>query len=480
MSILVIDIGTTGVRAAVVRDDGSLDHVHHRRTPPEVPFPGLVEFDAVALADAALEVATATITAAGPVSAVGITNQRASTVMWDRHTGAPIGNALGWQDLRTVFDCLTVNADGFHLAPNQSATKAAWLRSNLDAERQHDVCFGTIDTWLAWRLSNGEAFITDATNAGVTGLCTSDGTDWDDRVLDRLAIDRSSLATIVDSSGPLATAHALPGSPPIAALCGDQQASLIGQGCVRPGMAKITFGTGGMLDLCVGDARPTIDHRGRAGTFPIIAWRHDNALTWGLEAIMLSAGSCVEWLRDDLGIISEPAESHALAATCASSGGVVFVPALMGLGTPMWDFGARGLLIGLTRGSGRAEICRAVLEGVAHRGADLIEAAESDAGVTLDTIRVDGGMTANPTFLESLANATSRRVEVSPVLEATTLGAGFLAGVSAGTWTSLAEAASTWRPAQIVEPTTPLDRGRWTEAVRRSEAWEPELSALDF
>ncbi|MGZ8764678.1 MAG: FGGY-family carbohydrate kinase, partial [Acidimicrobiia bacterium] len=260
----------------------------------------------------------------------------------------------------------------------------------------------------------------------------------------------------------------------------DQQASLVGQGCVRPGLAKITFGTGGMLDVCLGPDRPAFKTRGKAGTFPIIAWRNAGRDTWGIEAIMLSAGTNVEWLRDDLGVLATSAESHEIAQQCTDTGGVVYVPALLGLGTPQWDYGARGTVLGLSRGTGRAELVRAVLEGIAHRGADLVESAEADAGLLIPTLRVDGGMTANPTFVQALADAAQKPVEISPVEEATTVGAGFLAGLAIGTWTSEDDLAATWMPRERVEPGAPLDRDRWREAIRRSEGWIPDLSGIDF
>jgi glycerol kinase len=276
-------------------------------------------------------------------------------------------------------------------------------------------------------------------------------------------------------------ASALPGSPPIAGIAGDQQASLVGQGCLRPGLAKVTFGTGGMLDLCVGSNRPTFETRGGGGCFPIVAWQRDGKITWGIEAVMLSAGSCVEWLRDDLGILTTSAESEAVAAACETTGDVWFVPALLGLGTPTWDFGARGTLVGMTRGTGRAEVVRAVLEGIAHRGADLVEAAEEDAdGVAVESLRVDGGMSANSVFVQALADATQRPIEVSPELEATTLGAAYLAGLATGVWKDEADIAARWSPKAIVEPTSTPDRARWHAARDRAAAWVPELSALDF
>jgi glycerol kinase len=295
-----------------------------------------------------------------------------------------------------------------------------------------------------------------------------------------LRVPLSVLPDVVDSSGIVGAATALEGAPPIAGIAGDQQASLIGQGCVRPGMAKITFGTGGMLDMVLGGNRPAFDTTGDAGTFPIVAWRRDGAVTWGIEAIMLSAGTNVEWLRDDLGLIASSAESEQVAAQCDTTEGVMYVPALLGLGTPYWDYGARGTLLGITRGTERTHIVRAVLEGVAHRGADLVEAAEADGGTQLASLRIDGGMAANRLFVQALANSSQKPVEVSPQLEATTLGAGFLAGLATSTWGSEDEIAATWHPACIVDPAATVDRERWHEACRRAQTWIPELSALEF
>jgi glycerol kinase len=480
MSILVIDVGTSGLRAAVVRPDATIAFDQHRELLPDTPAPGLVEFDATRMADVALELARAVLAEGGPVDAVGITNQRASTIVWDRATGEPVGPALGWQDLRTVSTCLVLQADGLGVAPNASATKAAHLLDEADPDRSRDLCVGTVDTWLAWHLSEGALHVTDATNAGVTGLQRGDGRDWDDRMLDALRIPRATLPTVVDSSGVVGEATALPGAPPIAALVGDQQASLIGQGGVRRGLAKITFGTGGMLDLHLGEERPRFDRQGRGGCFPIVAWRRGGVTTWGVEAVMLSAGTNVEWLRDDLGIIATAAESHDVASRCETTDGVVYVPALLGLGTPRWDYGARGTLVGLTRGSERPQIVRAVLEGVAQRGADLVDAAEADAGLTIPSLRVDGGMTDNATFVQALANAAQRPVEVSPVKEATTLGAAFLAGLAVGTWGGWDDIAATWQPRAVVDPDGVLDRERWAAAVDRAAGWIPELSSLSF
>ncbi len=480
--ILVLDVGTTTLRAAVVDDDLAIVALSARQSPPDTPMPGLVEFDAAAMARVAVDAAGEALARAGAtVDAVGITTQRASTIVWDRATGEPIAPALGWQDLRTVIECITAKAEhGLALAPNQSATKLAWLLDHVEGARDRDLCFGTVETWLAWTLSGGELHVTDHTNAAVGGLLLPDASGWNSKVLDVFGIPATVLPTVVDSSGVLGPASVLPGAPPIAALVGDQQGSLVGQGCVRPGRAKATFGTGGMLDICRGPEAPASAQRGAHGTFPIVAWSHAGALTWGVEAIMLSAGTNVEWLRDDLGLLATSAESHDVAAAVATSDGVVYVPALLGLGTPAWDYGARGSLFGVTRGTTRAHVVRAVLEGVAHRGADLVAAAEADTGLAIESLRVDGGMSENPTFVQALADATGRPIEVSPVVEATTVGAAFLAGLAVGRWSDIADADRAWRPSRVVEPSAPLDRAAWSKALERSAAWIPELSALDF
>jgi glycerol kinase len=483
--ILVVDVGTSGVRAGVVDPDGAIHHINYVEVLPSSPAAGFVEFDASAMASAVLEVAGATLSGTGPVDGVGIANQRASTIVWDRASGEPVGPGIGWQDLRTVGTCLVLRDQGIRVAPNESATKVSMLLDMADPDRSRDLCFGTVDSWVAWTLSGGALHVTDATNAGVTGLLAHDGSGWDDTMLDALRIPRSVLPSIVDSSGAVGDARALAGAPVICGIAGDQQASLVGQGCTRPGLAKATFGTGGMLDLCVGELRPGFVRRGGAGTFPIVAWQRAGLKTWGVEAVMLSAGMCVEWLRDDLGIIDDAADSHRVASACDDTGDVWFVPALLGLGAPVWDFGARGTYVGITRGTGRPEMVRAVLEGVAHRGADLLEAAEADTGMTIETLRVDGGMSANPTFVAALAEAVGRRIEISPVAEATTLGAAYLAGMALGVWADEADVAAAWRPSAVIEPQeTDLKRtatrSRWLAARERAVATVPELSALEF
>jgi glycerol kinase len=477
--VLVVDVGTSSVRAAIV--DGDARVVAERRAAllPTSPAPGLVEFDAAEMARVAIELATLALEEHGAVGAVGIANQRASTIVWDRTTGQPSAPGLGWQDLRTVGRCLELSGTGVRVAPNHSATKAEHLLDLVDPDRSRDLCIGTVDSWLAWSLSGGALHVSDATNAQMTALRTPANDAWSASMLEVLRIPDAALPRIVDSTGAIGLASVLPGAPPIAGLIGDQQGSLLGQGCVHHGDTKATFGTGGMLDVVIDGPRPDFD-AGRAGTFPIVTRRTAGTDTWGLEAVMLAAGTNVEWLRDDLGIITTAEESDAVAASCAGTDDVWFVPAPLGLGTPHWDYGARSTLVGLTRGTERAQIVRAVLEGVAHRGADLVDAAERDAALHVARLKVDGGMAANNTFLQALADAVQRPVEVAPVREATTLGAAFCAGRAIGLWSSDDDLAATWRPARVVEPGALTDRDRWREAVACAEGWIPALSALEF
>lgn len=446
----------------------------------------MVEFDAGRLGSVILELASAVIEDVGVPDVVGITNQRGSTVVWDRDTGEPVGPAHGWQDLRTIGDCLTLQAEGLRLAPNMPATKAKWLLDTFDPNRSRNLAIGTVESWVASVLSHGALHVSDPSNAGVTGYWNEQG--WDGGALEILGIPGRMLPTIVDSTGVCGQASALVGAPPIGALIGDQQASLVGQGCVERGLAKFTFGTGGMLDVCLGREEPSFEARGPRGTFRIAAWRDPRGVAWGIEAIMLSAGTCVEWLRDDMGLIGSASDSDTMAASVPDTGGVMFVPALLGLGTPEWDYGARGTLTGLTRGSTAAHVVRAVLEGIAHRAADMHEAAEQDAQLPLTSLRVDGGMSDNATFMQSLANITGVTIEVSPVREATTRGASLLAGVAVGVHANVESTSALWEPSRRVEPETSStglaarsdQRGAWTEARTRAEGWIEGLSAISF
>jgi glycerol kinase len=477
---LAIDVGTTSVRTALVDETGAVSNAHQRGLTISSPQPGEVELDAAEIGRTVLELARRTVDEGGACDVVGVTNQRATTILFDATTGAPVGPALGWQDLRTVIDCLVLQGQGLHLAPNQSATKVRWLVEHA-ARPQSELRMATVETWVAHLLTEGRSFVTDHSNAAVTGLVSVDARRWDPTTLEVLELESGLLATIVDTMGDHGRATVLAGAPPITALIGDQQASLFGQSCVRAG-AKITFGTGAMLDLVRGNDGPATMTRLASGCFPVVVASRGGDLTWGVEAIVLSAGACIEWLRE-LGLVSDPAECEPLAESVTDDG-VTFVPALSGLGTPWWDFGARGGFFGLTRGSTRAHLVRAVLVGIAERGADLIEAARAETGLDLDEVRVDGGMTANGFLLQHLADASGARVAVSSEREATTRGAGLMALVGAGHLT-LDDVEGLWRPARVFSPRTSeahrvSGRDAWRSTVARAERTIPELSSISF
>ncbi len=485
-AVLVVDVGTSSVRSSLVTADGAVRSTRQLAVLPTTPEAGIVEVDPTAIAGAVLETADAVLEEAGEVRAVGVTNQRATTVLWDAATGQVVGPGIGWQDLRTVVDCLVLQSEGVRVAPNVSATKLRWLVQHAPPElvAGGTLRFGTIDTWVVSVLSRGELHVTDATNAGVTGLVDADLADWDAATMAVLGLDASLLPSIVDTFGVVGEATALRGSPPIACLVGDQQGSLAGQGCIAPGQGKLTFGTGGMLDQVLA-SRPSFAARGGAGSFPIAARRGGGEVTWGLEAIILTAGTCIEWLRDDLGVIASAADTDAIAASVEDTAGVRFVPALLGIGTPEWDFGARGGFYGLTRGATRAHLVRAVLEGIAQRGRDLVESARTDGGAPFEALRIDGGMSANGTFVQLLADATGTAVEVAPVLEATTRGAGLLACVGAGLLGDVSAIAATWSPSRVVEPVSDPthreeDREAWLRAKHQALRTIPGLSDVSF
>ncbi len=482
MSALAIDVGSSSVRTALVSDAGVVSHVHQRRLTISSPQPGELELDAAEIGRAVLELADLTLADGGPCDAVGVTNQRATTLVFDPLTGAPVGPTLGWQDLRTVLDCLVLQGEGLRLAPNQSATKAKWLVANAARDAQ-SLRFATIETWIAWLLSSGASHVTDRSNAAITGLVNVGVDHWDPRVLELLGLDPAMMPRIVDTIGDHGTASALRGAPPITVLVGDQSASMFGQSIVHSG-AKITFGTGAMLNMVRGSQGPAAMTPYDSGCFPIVVRSQRGAVTWGLEGIVLSAGSALDWARDEFGIIDDVAASASVARSVSGTDGVWFVPALAGLGTPYWDFGARGGFFGLTRGSSRAHLVRAILEGVAHRGADLVDAAELETHTTIAEIRVDGGMTANEFLVQHLADVTGRPVAVSSEREATTRGAGLMALVGAG-FLSVDDVESLWLPTATVDPRLGDDernsaRAQWRTMVGRAAQTIPELSAVSF
>lgn len=490
-SILVIDIGTSSVRFAQYRRDDVVRREMRVPFPPQSPADGLVEFNAAHLARLVLDGCHRMIEQCGRFVGVGIANQRGSTILWDRRTGVPVAPALGWQDLRTIGLCFEMGAKGHRFAPNQTATKATALWDGIDPDRQRDLCVGTVDSWVAWVLSNGSRHITERSNAAISGMLTPDTLGWAPSTLADLRIPEAALPTLMPSWGELGVATALPGSPPILAMLGDQQASMLGQGCVSRGDSKMTFGTGGMFDMFLG-TQALGDTRSRDGCFPIVCWAAEPASPtagvpapqWGAEGILLAAGSAVDWLCEGLGLAPNPAATAEIAASVDTTDGVVFVPSLQGEGTPGWDFGARGTLLGLSRGTTRAHITRAVLEGVAFAADAVVRAASTDAELPVAALRVDGGMSVNPTFVQLVADATGLVVYPSPVVEATTLGAGRAAALALGWFGSTEDIArqpiTVDAPAPVEPGSDPINRTAWAEAAARSQAWYPELSAIQF
>ena len=479
---LAIDVGSTSIRTALVDDQGQVSCAYRDALSISTPAPGEVELDPREIRDTVFTLAKKTLDEGGPCDAVGITNQRATTIVFDPATGEAIGPALSWQDLRTVINCLVLQGQGLRLAPNQSATKAQWL-VEFSGRDARDLKFATIESWLTWHLSEGAAHLSDQSNAAVTGLVTLGGDTWDLTTLDALGLDVAMMPHIVPTMGAHARATALEGSPPITALVGDQSASLFGQCCVSSGV-KITLGTGAMLDLVGAQRAPTSMTALASGCFPVVVRSDADSVTWGLEAIALAAGSCLEWVRDSLGLISNVEESETLATSIDATDGVWFVPALSGLGTPEWDFGARGGFFGLTRGSSKAHLVRAVLEGIAHRCADLLDAAQRESATSIEELRVDGGMTANRFLLQCLANFTGVRVTVSPEREATTRGAGLMALVARG-HLSIDDVEKLWDPREVLVPQLLESeraqlRATWNVMVGRVEKTIPELSAVKF
>ena len=410
-SLLVIDVGTSGLRAAIVRPDATVAHVRHRSTPPATPFPGLVEFDAAAMARHVLELAHEVLAAEGTVGAVGIAAQRASTIVWDRATGVPVAPALGWQDLRTIGECLVAKAEhGLAIAPNQSVTKLAHLLDAHDPGRERDLCFGTVDTWVAWTLSDGELHVTDRTNAAVTGLLLPDASAWNPRVLELFRIPERMLPALVDSTGPIGPATALPGAPLIAGIAGDQQASLIGPGLrpPRPGQDHLRHGR---------HARRLRRHR-RAGVGGPQRPRHvpdrrlgggGDDVVWGAEAIMLSAGSNVDWLVEDLG----PArlgrrERRRRRSRCRRPTASGSCPPSSASAPPSGTTAPGAPSSASPAARPGPTWCAPCSKGSPNAGADLVDAAEADTGLEIPTIRLDGGMGANATFVQAVADATGR------------------------------------------------------------------------
>lgn len=487
-AILAIDQGTTSTRAMLFDPTGRPVGQAQREFEQHFPQPGWVEHDpediwrdTIAVADAALRAADRE---AGDIAAIGITNQRETTVVWDRTTGAPIHRAIVWQDRRTASACERLRAAG-HEALVQartgllidsyfSATKVAWLLDNVDGARARarrgELAFGTIDCFLLWRLTGGRVHATDATNAARTMLYDIHKQAWDQELLALFDIPASMLPEVRDNDASFGTAAAdlLGAAIPIAGMAGDQQAATVGQACFREGMTKSTYGTGCFALLNTGARALASKNR----LLTTIAYRVDGRAAYALEGSIFVAGAAVQWLRDGLGIIASARETEALARAADPAEAVYMVPAFTGLGAPYWDPHARGAILGLTRASGPAEIARAALEAVCYQTRDLLDAMAADGAARLDTLRVDGGMVANDWLLQTLADTLGVAVERPVVSETTALGAACLAGLRNGFYQGLEGIAGHWQCAGRFEPrmdqaTRAARYDGWRDAVRR-------------
>ncbi len=484
--ILVLDAGTTSARAIAFTAAGAIAASAGRPITQHYPQPGWVEHDAGeiwrASRDCLIEVADSI--GAPRIAAIGITNQRETIVFWDRSTGEPLAPAIVWQDRRTADACAALRAAGHEAAvqaqtgllldPYFSGTKIRWALDNWPpvtaALAAGDLLVGTVESWLIWKLSGGTVHVTDATNASRTLLMDLATCEWDAGLCALFGVPREILPVIVDCAGPIATT-ALLGQPiAITGSAGDQQAAAIGQACLAPGQLKATYGTGCFLLAHAGPVPPVSTHR----LLSTVAWRLAGTPAYALEGSIFTAGSAVQWLRDGLGLIGTAAETEALAQSVPDSGGVVFVPALAGMGAPHWQPNARGSLTGLSAGITRAHIARATLEAMGQQTADLVDALAAD-GVAAAGLRVDGGMVANDWLCQDLADSLGVPVERPRVIETTALGAAMLAGVGAGLFADLAEAAAMAAPDRCFLPAIDAAarqarRTRWARAVRQTLA----------
>jgi glycerol kinase len=490
--LLALDQGTTSSRAMVFDDEGRVLGMSQQDLTQHYPHPGWVEHDPEEIVRTQLGCARAVLADAGiaasALAGIGITNQRETTVLWDRESGRALAPAIVWQDRRTAVDCDVLRergaADtirartGLELDAYFSATKLAWLLRKIPGAQARalkgELAFGTIDSWLVWHLTAGNLHVTDPGNAARTMLFDIHGQQWDETLLDLFDIPREVLPRVVDSIGVCgeSCASVLGASVPIAGIAGDQQAATFGQACFSPGMAKNTYGTGCFLLMNTGD-RPVASANRLLTT---IGWRHAGVTTYALEGSIFIGGALVQWLRDGLGLIRHAREIEPLAASVADSGGVVLIPAFTGLGAPYWDAYARGALIGLTRGTGAAHIARAALEAIALQTVDLVDAMSRDGAGPLTELRVDGGAAANDLLMQIQADVLGVPVVRPRMLETTALGAAYMAGLATGVWPGPASLITHWQEERRFEPAMDADlRGqvlaRWHRGIERASHW---------
>ena len=490
--ILALDQGTTSSRAIVFDANGQSGASAQRELTQYFPQPGWVEHDPDEIWQSQLTCAYEALSRAGiaiaDLAAIGIANQRETTMLWERASGRPLGRAIVWQDRRTAAHCADLVAAGYEalfrrrtglvIDPYFSGTKLAWLldaQPNLRARAERgELAFGTVDCWLTWHLTGGRRHVTDVSNASRSLLFDIHRGDWDDELLAILNIPRAVLPEVVASAGIVDhTEASLFGQPiPIAGIAGDQQAATFGQACFSPGMAKNTYGTGCFLLMNTGTTATVSSH----GLLTTIAWRQDCKTVFALEGSVFMAGAITQWLRDGLGFITRAVDVEALAGSVPDSGGIVMVPAFTGLGAPWWDAQARGTLLGMTRGSTAAHIARAGLEAIALQSADLVGAMTADAGIPLAELRVDGGAARNDLLMQMQADLLGVPVLRPKITETTALGAAYLAGIGVGLWASREEVAAHWQLERRFEPAiSDAERQhrcqRWHAAVALARAW---------
>jgi glycerol kinase len=493
--ILAIDQGTTRSTALLVDEDGRVVSSASREVRQFYPQPGWVEQDprellqtSMTAAQEALQKAEVPPNGSG-VRGIGITNQRETTVVWDRHTGEPVSNAIVWQCRRTAPLCEELKQKSMSQTVREktgliidayfSATKLRWLLDNIPQGQQRaqqgDLLFGTVDSWLVWHLTGGAVHVTDYSNASRTMLFNIHTLQWDRDLMALLDIPEAVLPKVKPSSQVYGeTVAGLLGNSrvPVGAIAGDQQAALFGQACYETGMAKNTYGTGSFVLLNTG-SRPVPSQKGLVTT---LAWGLASGVSYALEGSIFITGAAVQWLRDGLGIIASAAESEALARSVPDTGGVYFVPALAGLGAPYWDMYARGTIVGLTQGTTRNHLVRATLEAIAYQVRDVIETMGTEAGLQVPLLRVDGGGTANEFLMQFQADILGVPIQVAAVAETTALGAAYLAGLATGLWRGTGELAKNWRATRVYEPNMSIDQREvlyagWKRAVERARAW---------
>jgi len=495
--VAAIDQGTTGTTVLVLDDQAVVRGRGYSEFTQHFPKPGWMEHDPQEIWTVALDVTQAALKDAGvkasDLAAVGITNQRETTVLWDRATGEPVHNAIVWQDRRTKPMCDRLIADGrtelvrdktgLVIDPYFAGTKIAWLLDNVDGLRERagkgEICFGTIDSWLIYRLTGGREHLTDVTNASRTLLLDIGTVEWDDELLSMLDVPRELLPEVRPSSQVYAEtdpAAFLDAAVPVAGAVGDQQAALFAQACFDQGQAKNTYGTGSFVLMNTGREQVT-DQKSLLRT--IAYGLEDQPVEYALEGAILVTGSAVQWLRDELGIIKAAEDTQAMAESLESNDGVYFVPALAGLGAPHWDAAARGTLLGITRGTTSAHLARAVLESIAWSTYDVVEAMKQESGVAINELRVDGGATANEWLMQFQSDVLNLPLDVPNNVETTSLGSAYLAGLATGVYADRKELSELRTTARTYEPKMDVDQRdqlheRWLQAVERAKGWAQE------